>query len=57
MKLMRHFTVLAAVLALAGTPQLHATTIEIDLGPPAIYTGIGAQVGPIAFYDNRTPRL
>ena len=46
-----HFVVVFAVLVLAGTAKLQATTIEIDLGPPAVYTGTNAQVGPIAFSD------
>jgi hypothetical protein len=44
-----HFVVVFAVLVLTGTARLQATTIEIDLGPPAVYTGTNAQVGPIAF--------
>jgi len=39
------------MLALAGARQLQASTIEIDLGPPMIYTGINARVGPIPFSD------
>ncbi len=39
------------MLALGGTTELQANTIESDLGPPMIYTGANAQVGPIAFSD------
>lgn len=47
----KHFVEIAATLALVGTTKLQATTIGIDLGPPMIYTGTNAQVGPIAFSD------
>ena len=40
---------LITLLAILLSPIAHATTIEIDLGPPStIYTGY-AQIGPIAF--------
>lgn len=45
----KHFVEIAAALALVGTTKLQATTIGIDLGPPMIYTGANAQVGPIPF--------
>lgn len=44
------------MLALAGAGGLHATTIEIDLGPTGNFTGANAQLGPISFSDlNGTP--
>jgi hypothetical protein len=45
----KHLIVVVALLALARTGELQANTIEIDLGPPMIYTGTNAQIGPIAF--------
>lgn len=41
----------AAMLGLAAAGQLHATTIDISLGPPGVLTGINAQLGPISFSD------
>jgi len=48
---MKRVAQVAVMLALAGAKQLQANTIEIDLGPPMIYQGINAQVGPIPFSD------
>jgi len=45
----KQFVEIAATLALVAATKLQATTIAIDLGPPMIYTGTNAQVGPIAF--------
>jgi hypothetical protein len=48
---MKRVAQVVMMLALAGAKQLQATAIEIDLGPPLIYTGINAKVGPIPFSD------
>ena len=49
MKTKHYIITLLAILLIPVSTR--ATTIEIDLGPPALYTGSSAQVGPIAFSD------